>query len=458
MQHVESTLTAGDEKRHITHAFTLGEGAQSLRIHLRYARGPVDLGNMLTVTLFDPAGFRGECHRSGDTQGEWRIHDIAISANSATPGFIAGALPAGEWCAVINTHRISHACSYQLHIATSDNADPSDSLDPSTNSAQALTNLNDFSDLKSGWLRGDLHAHTFHSDGHWDVEALIAWAESNQLDFVTLSDHNTTSGLDEFRRAAQGRLIALGGLELTTYYGHALALNVDRWIDWRIGDGRTMHDIAGEVIGAGGAFIIAHPHAIGDPICTGCHWDYADMLPGSAKLVEVWNGGSWANESYNELGLAQYYRWLNEGHRLVATAGTDIHGQPNTREPHGFNVIFAQHGTPAGIFDGVHAGHVFLTSGPHLEITAQHENGHVVMMGDSMRAKPARICAAWQGAEHAVLRWVIDGRAVHERPIAEAGEHELHLEAIAASWCCAELRHDGRLLALTNPIFFDGRR
>ncbi len=168
---------------------------------------------------------------------------------------------------------------------------------------------------------------------------------------------------------------------------------------------------------AGGTYIIAHPHAIGDPICTGCHWDYNDMLPGSAKLVEVWNGGTWANESYNELGLAQYYHWLNAGHRLVATAGTDIHGQPNTHEPFGFNVVFAQAGTPEGIFAGLQAGHAFLSSGPHLEVTAQSDNGHGAMMGDSLMGMPESIRASWRNAHNAVLRWVTDGRAVHERPI-----------------------------------------
>lgn len=452
MQHFEDTLSAGDEKRHITHVFNVGEGAQDLRICLRYAHGPAELGNMLTVTLFDPAGFRGECHRSGNLTDDVLTHELSINTLRASPGFIAGPMHAGEWHVVINAHRISDTCLYQLDIDTSNIANSSDPTDPSD-----LTDLADLTGLKTGWLRGDLHAHTFHSDGHWDAEALIAWAESNQLDFVTLSDHNTTSGLTEFQRAAKGKIIALGGMELTTFYGHALALNLDRWIDWRMNDHRNMRDIAGEVMQAGGTFIIAHPHAVGDPICTGCHWDYNDMLPGSAKMVEVWNGGTWANESYNELGLAQYYRWLNDGHRLVATAGTDIHGQPSGNDPFGFNVIFAQVGTPAALFDGLRAGHVFLSSGPHLETTAQHADGRAAMMGDSMAAKPARICAAWQGAQNAVLRWVVDGRAVHERPIAEAGEHELSLDNIDAKWCSAELRQDGRLLAFANPIFFDGR-
>ena len=44
-----------------------------------------------------------------------------------------------------------------------------------------------------GWYRGDLHGHTLHSDGDWDVPDLVAAARHNQFDFVTLTDHNTLS-------------------------------------------------------------------------------------------------------------------------------------------------------------------------------------------------------------------------------------------------------------------------
>ena len=70
-----------------------------------------------------------------------------------------------------------------------------------------------------GWYRGDLHAHTLHSDGEWGTSSLVADARSRGLDFVTLSDHNTISGLAELDAAAGDDLLTIPGMELTTFWG-----------------------------------------------------------------------------------------------------------------------------------------------------------------------------------------------------------------------------------------------
>ena len=50
------------------------------------------------------------------------------------------------------------------------------------------------------------------------------------------------------------------------------------------------------------------------------------MMPGDARVVEVWNG-PWGCDSNNEKALTLWYDWLNQGLRLAATAGTDTHGR-----------------------------------------------------------------------------------------------------------------------------------
>ena len=86
-----------------------------------------------------------------------------------------------------------------------------------------------------GWCRGDLHAHTLHSDGPWDVPDLIAWAHQRKLDFVTLTGHNALAGHAELRSLANDDLLTMGGLELTTHWGHALSLGGGDWHEWRAG-------------------------------------------------------------------------------------------------------------------------------------------------------------------------------------------------------------------------------
>ena len=81
-----------------------------------------------------------------------------------------------------------------------------------------------------------------------------------------------------------------------------------------------------------------------------------------------------------------WYRWLNRGHRMVATAGTDVHGpgQQYQSRSAGFNVVYADQLSEAGILRGVAAGHLYLSAGPTLSFAALHEASGQRMMGDSL--------------------------------------------------------------------------
>src|SRR5262245_31479375 len=364
------TLTQRDAKRHIELPFSMPDGMTRLRLRFEYTPARVAGGlNALHLSLFDPRGFRGAGHRRGDRHAAAESYTVELSQAAATPGYLAGPLPAGEWSVVVDTHMIlpDAPIAYRLEIDIA--SEPVGALTPAVQPAwPAARGL--------GWYRGDLHAHTVHSDGAWQIADLIAAAGAYGLDFLTLSDHNTISGLAEFERQASPGLLAIGGIELTTYTGHALALGVREWIDWRVRPGgRSMAQVAAEIEGAGGLFVIAHPMSVGDPICTGCDWRYTDMLPGPARLVEVWNGGVWVSESNNERALALWYEWLNQGHRLVATAGTDTHGPAPDGVRPGFNVVYAEEWSEAGILRAIARGHLFLSDGPQLELSAQTASG-----------------------------------------------------------------------------------
>ena len=75
----------------------------------------------------------------------------------------------------------------------------------------------------------DLHTHSIYSDGSFTPTQVIDLAVEAGLSAVALTDHNTTAGLPEFLRAAEGKPIrAVPGVEFSTdYMGselHILAL------------------------------------------------------------------------------------------------------------------------------------------------------------------------------------------------------------------------------------------
>lgn len=435
---VTAWLGPDDRKRNIGHAFTAPAGTTGLDIVLEWEPHRMDGvpgGNDLSLSLYDPTGHRGAGHNRPNSR-------IRLRPAQATPGYAPGPIPPGNWEVALDTHMIVAPLVYSIRVyASFDDQFPPP---PERRIAAPVSR-------GPGWYRGDLHAHTWHSDGDWDVADLVAWAHRRGLDFVTLSDHNTVAPLAEMASLASGKLLTIGGIELTTYHGHALALGVREWIDWRVSPGTGGIERArAETEAMGGLFVIAHPMAPGDPECTGCDWRFTEMMPGAARCVEIWNEFAWTEA--NERGLGLWHDWLNLGHRMVATCGTDIHGPDGADEPAGFNIVGADDCTEAAVLDAVRHGRLYLSSGPELTLSAI-SSGRVAGIGDGLPEGPASVSICWAKAPAgSELRWVIDGQA-HAEAIPERGESIRELGP--ARWCTAEIRAaNGSLLATTNPVFF----
>jgi hypothetical protein len=215
-----------------------------------------------------------------------------------------------------------------------------------------------------------------------------------------------------------------------------------------------MARIATETCARDQVFIIAHPHSVGDPACTGCKWLYPDMLPGTAQLVEVWNG-VWGGDSNNEPALAMWYDWLNQGLRIVATAGTDTHSPDYYDYKPGFNVVYAESLSEAALLQALRAGHLYLSAGPRLEFGARTSDGQAVMMGDVAAGGACLFALQWEDCPPAAtVRVIADGQETMQWPAGERGNREWTLSVDQARWCVIEIRAaDGAMLAVTNPVF-----
>jgi hypothetical protein len=434
-------LTDANSKSFLPHPFTIPPGATKIDVRFEYgprtASGLIS-SNLLCLSLFGPEGWRGTGHNR-------KNNNFTVSAAEATPGFMPGPLPPGEWTVVIETHLVMPELpvEYQMEIDISD--EPRTGEAPDWKPAHTAPR-------GPGWYRGDLHGHTVHSDGSWTVSDFVQYARDYKLDFVTLTDHNTVSGLAEAASYANDDLLVMGGIELTTFYGHCLALGARTWVDWRARPDYDMTAIARTVLDSGALYVIAHPRSVGDPYCTGCDWGYPEMMPGISPAVEVWNS-PWEGDSNNNDAVRLWYDWLNAGHRLVATAGTDIHGPNMLGMNFGFNIVYADALTEAAILEGIRRGHLYISGGPALEFSAAGAGGQSAMMGDTLPAGDAAFTAKWSGTtEGEIARIIGDGRILHEQPASTVGEHTW--SADANKWYAVEIRDaNGYLRALTNPIF-----
>jgi hypothetical protein len=438
IQHVlEGALTEADHKAHIPVSFEVPKG--TTRLNGTFSSTPerapgTFFDHMVCLTVWGPDGSRGTRHNNP-------VRDFAIDAYSATPGFTPGPIEPGVWTVYLDCFRVlgPDPLNWRLEITCEDA--PIEAPAPLPAPVRP--------ERGAGWYRGDLHAHTIHSDSTLELPDLAAFARSRGLDFVTLTDHNTISGVPAFEHLADQGLLTMGGIELTTHYGHALTLGTRAWTEWRGNSfpGVTMPGIAASVMEAGHVFVIAHPRAPGDDEgCTGCRWEYKDMMPGNAKVVEIWNG-PWAD--YNEEGLALFHSWLEAGHKLAATSGTDIHGPREKDDKQGFNHVWAESLTEAAVLDAVRAGRNYISSGPRLILSGQTADGKSVPMGGTIG--DGTLSIGWSDAEGLALVIVADGVRGGLIDIPEVGARDMGLPR---RWLMAELRgSDGRLHAVTNPIF-----
>ena len=444
------TLGVEDMARHIPHAFEVPQGTRCVRVAFDHAPEHPGIGplpHQLSISVYGPSGARGTRHCNAD-------QSPVISENWASPGYTPGSIEPGTWLVELDTHRILPPgnISYRLTV----------DLDPDPTEGPVAPPPGVTQDRGPGWYRGDLHGHSHHSDARWPVADFIAHARSRGLDFVTLTDHNTVSGLPEAQALAADDLLVMGGIELTTFHGHCLTLGARAWVDWRIKDGQTMADRARQIIDSGQTYVIAHPMAMGHPWCTGCHWAYADVYPGPARLVEIWNS-DWG-DSANDLALTLFQTWLNKGLRMRATAGTDIHGPLAPEARVGYNTVLADALTKPAILEAVRAGRNVLSSGPGLEVTLRTSGEPVPvggMSGDVVgTVLEIAITEVPDGATCLVQTGGPGGTQTLKTVAVPDGAFKTDLalpDMPARSWVMVLLRcAGGQMLALSNPIFFPG--
>lgn len=456
---LKGQITGADHQTYKPVTFDVPAAVRRLTVAFDYSgkeqKTVIDLG------LMDPERFRGW---SG---GNKRV--FTLSAQDATMSYLPGPLPAGRWTLLLGVPnaRPATTAAYEARIFLERDSDP-----PALATAP----------LKQGpgWYRGDLHTHTGHSDGSCQAQSgarapcpVYRTAEAARalgLDFVAITDHNTTSHFVEMAQLqpAFDQLLLIPGREITTFQGHANVFGPTAFVDFRLGDpaARDTPTLQGLVEAAGGLFSINHPSAPSGEACMGCGWTAAATDYDRVQAIEVANGGSERAQGAVEgplLGVAFWEAQLNAGRRITAIGGSDNHdaglshdvasaiGRPTTV------VHAAELSTPA-LLAGLKAGRVFIdldgTRDRILDMTAQASTGRAMMGGTLSvgRGEVVTFTVVATGVDLAGLEIIRDG--VRQPPrLDRPGVFSIRM-ADRSTWVRANLRDaNGRLLLIGNPIY-----
>lgn len=220
------------------------------------------------------------------------------------------------------------------------------------------------------WYPFELHTHTPHSDGRHTLAEMAREAKRRGLAGLALTDHNTISGLTE-RGVVEKEtgIVIIQGMEWTTFYGHMLTLGLKGYADWRDLGPDDIHKGIERVHKQGGLVGIAHPYALGSPICTGCHWDYHISDWTDVDYMEVWHETLPSIRMHNQPALELWEGLLNEGLRICATSGRDWHGSKAGDDPEAATFLGIPNSeklTESGAIQAIRSGAVSISMGPLL--------------------------------------------------------------------------------------------
>ncbi len=265
--------------------------------------------------VWGPSGFRG--------WGGGLTEPAVIGVAESSRGYLGGPIAPGTWYVVIGKAQLRGAPGrYTIDVELRDAA----TLTPGPRAPFTPVVL----EAAPRWYAGDFHVHSQDSgDATATLDQIVDLARARALDFVVVSDHNTSAQLPRqaARQLGLDDLLLVRGAEITTYRGHANALGVGAYVDHRVGlDGVGAPSIAAAVAAQGGALIVNHPELDLGDACIGCAWRHDDTPWAQVAGLEIQTGNADLTSGiFTPRALAAWDAQLDAGHRLAAIGGSDDH-------------------------------------------------------------------------------------------------------------------------------------
>ncbi|MFF7730580.1 CehA/McbA family metallohydrolase [Streptomyces sp. NPDC008001] len=437
-------------------------GVREIAVSYTYDRPAVPdgtQGNACDIGIFDErgtglggAGFRGW---SGGARTEF-----AISAGRATPGYLPGPVRPGTWHVVLGPYTVApQGLAYEVTVTLrygEAGATPRPVYPPQHARGRGRA-----------WYRGDNHLHSIYSDGKRTPAEIAAAARAAGLDWITTTEHNTTSAHGAWEGLWGDDLLILTGEEVTTRNGHVVALGTDPgvFVDWRYrARDHAFPRFARAIHRAGGLVVPAHPYAT----CVGCNWKFGFE---DADAVEVWNGPYTPDD---EMAIAAWDAMLvssvrDGGRWLPAMGNSDAHREPQVVGlPQ--TVVLADGLSRQALQAGIRAGRSWIAESSSVRLSfgaVGGGRGAHAGIGERLRvASGAEVTVRLEVSgvpEGCTASFVTDQGRLFTTPLAKAGAVEWRTTPSQAAYVRAEVRRPaadggasgvpGPMVAMTNPVF-----
>lgn len=189
---------------------------------------------------------------------------------------------------------------------------------------------------------GNIHIHTFYSDGCGSIDEIAACAADAGLSYIIVTDHETLAGLPE--EGIRHGVAVLVGAELNREGHHYLVLDLERL---PAGNEDNPQEMIDRVRNTGALGFIAHPFEKGSPyINRGKSYHWTHLPEGGFTGLEIWNYTSYWRGRVTSIprsiywflfnrkaavdgpppeALALWDRYTNRGLKVTAIGSSDAH-------------------------------------------------------------------------------------------------------------------------------------
>ncbi len=308
-----------------------------------------------------------------------------------------------------------------------------------------------------GWYSGDDHVHCrILSDQ--DAQDLLTYARAEDVhlvNIVKMGDVYRTffeqRGFGrEYRISGGGDYVLCPGQECPRTHeqiGHTISMNIQRMV--RDTGRYFLYDWVFDQVHADGG-LSGYAHVNVDMF--NVRRDMALNIPkGKVDFAEVLQFG--------RLGTDLWYRFLNSGFRLTASAGSDIPWGGSMGEVRVYAYIGEQPFSADAWFAGMRRGRTFVTNGPMLEL-----NVDGLLPGDQLNVREDRMlrvrARCWGDADAvlpAKLEIIVHGQAVASIEPSRPDQRELVIDtqvpAGCGLWIAARAAGNHGESAHTTPVY-----
>lgn len=435
------------------------------------------------MRIFDPAGRLRYIHWDVENAREGLLH---CKPEQTSYMGVPGDIPAGTWRIEFQQGKPSwldwHWSYGQGELPDNIALPPADRELWSDGQTAAdgrnfVLNLYDWDQCREvgeRWYNGDFHTHTILSDGQMTPEQAMTMAESLNFDFYVVTDHNALPS-----SWPRSRVLAIPGTEMTSHYrGDWNAIGLKETLDFR----DTVYHQSDEGADEGyperqrvlrqRAAELGAIRSLNHPMTNSRHgWGDMETLLEDLDALEIWHCPSMPREQQDQATLLLWTVLWNDGYRITGLGGSDYHYLPGRPfkgaeewqapgDPRTY--VWADRLSPNAILSGVRQRRVYISRGPELQVHYSCGDRQF-QVGDDLTEAVRQSAGIVQGTlkvdgmEDGYIALIVNGE--------EAARHEVHAGAddftfvldwhnCDYAWSRIECRStDGRLLAITNPVF-----